>query len=300
MKITEKLYAFAKYLYHNTILNNLVPRRMLVSVFQFYRTKMGLRPHKFLRFEVYLTHHCNLNCAGCFVFSPIAEEKYLDIAYYEKDCKRIHELTNGKIASVRLLGGEPTLHPNLLDFFDITRRYFENAKIQLVTNGTLLCKEDNNFWEACKKKNISIQISKYPININIDEIIEKCKLHNTIIEFTENKTDEMIHLNLDLKGEQNAENSFYHCHLKNNCITLSQGRLYTCTIIPSIKYFNRYFNLELTAKDSDSIDIYKAESIKEILEFLCKPISFCRFCDKKKMNINKWHLSKKDIKEWIK
>jgi organic radical activating enzyme len=278
----------------------LIKRFVRKEILYWVTSKILLRPENFLRFQVLLTHHCNLNCAGCSVFSPIAEEKFLDTACYEQDCKRLYELTNGKVKYVKLIGGEPLLHPNLLDFFDITRRYFINAKIYLNTNGILLCKQDNDFWENCKKNNINIIISKYPIKLNMDEIFEKCKSYHVVLETTESKTDEMFHLKFDVEGKQNAEEQFYNCWMKNLCTTLSHGRLYTCSSIPTIEHFNRYFNLQLMAKDSDSIDIYKAENIKEILKFLCRPVSFCRYCDIKGMSYrHKWHISKKDINEWI-
>ena len=47
------------------------------------------------RVEVYLVDHCNLKCAGCGVFSPLAEDKYLDISMYQRDCQRLSELTGG-------------------------------------------------------------------------------------------------------------------------------------------------------------------------------------------------------------
>lgn len=262
-------------------------------------SKIRMRTRKILRFEVYLLYHCNLNCAGCAVFSPIAKEEYLDAVCYEQDCKRLSELTGGKAECIRLMGGEPTLHPNISIFCDITRRYFKNAEIQLVTNGILLNKQADNFWEICGKNNIKVQISRYPIKINMDSILEKGKTNNVTIEVTESKADEMFHLKLDTVGEQNAADSFKNCWIKNSCITLSKGRLYTCSIIPAADHFNRYFNKELKIEENDGIDIYKTKTIEEIFKFLNKPIGFCRYCDMKGMSYGHgWQISKKEIEEW--
>jgi MoaA/NifB/PqqE/SkfB family radical SAM enzyme len=258
-----------------------------------------MRTRKTLRFEVYLLYHCNLNCAGCAVFSPIAKEEYLDTACYEQDCKRLSELTDGKAECIRLMGGEPTLHPNMSVFFNITRRYFKTAEIQLVTNGISLNKQDDNFWETCGKNNIKIQISKYPIKIDMDGISEKGKSKNVAIEITESKADEMFHLKLDIEGKQDSVDSFNNCWVKNSCITLSKGRLYTCSIIPAVEHFNSYFSKELTVKGNDGIDIYKTNTIKEIFEFLTKPIGFCHYCNMKGMIYGqKWHISQKEMEEW--
>jgi len=277
------------------IIKRLIRKEILYWVLS--KTRMKLR--KSLRFEVYLVYHCNLNCAGCAVFSPLAKEKYLDMDSYEQDCKRLSELTNGEVECIRLLGGEPTLHPNLLDFCNITRKYFKQAKIQLVTNGILLPKAEDNFWETCKKNNIIIQISRYPLKINMDGIIEKSRRYKVSTEITESKENEMFHLALDTEGKHSAKDSFYNCWVKNSCITLSHGKLYTCSLIPAVEHFNRYFNKNLTIKEEDGIDINKTKSIKEILRFLTRPVSFCRYCDIKRMSYgHKWEISKKNIEEW--
>jgi len=261
--------------------------------------KIRMRTRKNLRFTVYLTYHCNLNCARCSVFSPVAKEEYLDSVCYEQDCKRLSELTKGKAKRIWLVGGEPTLHPNLLAFFDITRQHFKDAVIQLITNGILLSKQNDGFWEMCAQKNIVIQISQYPIKIDMDKILEKAKSYNVAIELTEIKSDEMFQLKLDTEGKQNAVNSFNNCWIKNSCITLSHGKLYTCSTIPAAVHFSHFFNKELSFTENDGIDIYKTRTIREILKFLSKPVGFCRYCNVKSMSYgHKWHISKKDIEEW--
>ena len=47
-------------------------------------------------FNVNLVDHCNLNCKYCDHFSPVAEEKYVDIKELERDFKRINSLVNVK------------------------------------------------------------------------------------------------------------------------------------------------------------------------------------------------------------
>lgn len=125
--------------------------------FKIYGCKM---PWSLLKFEVHLTDKCNLNCKGCMHFSCLCEEtNLLDIHIYENDCKRISELTKGKIDNILLLGGEPLLHPNVKDFLIITRKYFPEISIpnrigiiDLVTNGILLHKQSDDFWETLPRQ----------------------------------------------------------------------------------------------------------------------------------------------------
>ena len=129
--------------------------------------------------EVHIAEHCNLNCQCCNHYSPLAKEEFLDINIFEKDLNRLSQLTNGNISYLKLLGGEPLLCPNLIDYFQTARKYFPNSNIVLMTNAILLNKCDDNFYEALRKYDIEICLTKYPLKIDFKAIEKKFK--NTII-----------------------------------------------------------------------------------------------------------------------
>ena len=105
-------------------------------------------------FNVNLVEHCNLNCKYCDHFAPLAEEKYTDIKSLEKDLKRMSSLLN--INSVGLMGGEPLLHPNLVEILKMSRAVLKNTKLTIFTNGILLPKMDDLFWQTCFENKISM------------------------------------------------------------------------------------------------------------------------------------------------
>jgi MoaA/NifB/PqqE/SkfB family radical SAM enzyme len=282
------------------IIKKFIPYSILILYRQ--RQKLNkLKRRKILSFEVHIADHCNLNCKGCDHFSPIADEKYLDIDIFNRDCKRIATLTKNKVHLIKLLGGEPLLHPQLIDFLDITRKYFPNSHIIILTNGILLLKQSNEFWETCKKNNISIHISKYPIKIDHRAIELLAKTHDIVLEYAGGQVKEMWRIPFDINGTQDIKFNVKECFRFNKCIFLQDGKLYTCPMIPCIKHFNKYFNQNLEVTEDDYIDIYKARSIDEILTFLCKPVPFCRYCNFKEAVTGgiTWSISKKDISEWV-
>ena len=60
-----------------------------------------------------------------------------------------------------------------------------------------------------------------------------------------------------------------------------------------------HFNNDLHIEESDYIGIYKVENMEEVLNFLCKPMPFCRYCYMSGVTFrNKWNISKRDIEEW--
>ena len=105
-------------------------------------------------------------------------------------------------------------------------------------------------------------------------------------------------LPLDLEGRQQPEKNFYKCYLANSCHTLKNGKMYTCSTVPHVQHFINHFKCDLHICENDGIDIYKVKSKEEILDFLAKPIPFCRYCNIDKRQTRKWETSDKKIEEW--
>ena len=251
---------------------------------------------------VHLTEHCNLNCQMCDNFSPIAKEEFADLETLKKDFLRFKELVGNNVNNIILTGGEAALHPQLLDVLVMTRTIFTYVNIVLQSNGILLPGMDSSFWQTCKDNNIKLQITEYPIKINKEKIESLAKEYNVQCDFwgswdEDGKTS--YHIPLDLEGKQDSRTNFVNCFHANQCIYLQNGRIYTCSTAACIRHFNKFFDKNLPDIPENSISIYEAGSMKEILEFLAKPIPLCKYCyvSKREFGIP-WAVSKKDISEW--
>jgi len=281
------------------ILKKVIPEWIL-QFRRIYRANKRLKRKNLLHFEVHLVDHCNLNCKNCSHFSPLVKEKYLDVATFQRDCQRIFELSGGNVKRIRFMGGEPLLHSNLIDFLTIGRKYFPKANLEIWTNGILLPKQTREFWEICGTKNIQINISQYPIKINRNQINDLAKQHNVKFVYPDNKTEFLwTEMKLDKNGRQNIERNFKFCGMSNECIHLCDGKLYTCPIIAYVKHLNNSFDENFKVSEHDYVDIYKAKSMDEILDFLCKPIPFCKYCNIEDAHITEWGISQKKRDEWI-
>lgn len=260
-------------------------------------------PRSDISFEVALAEHCNLRCAGCDHFSPIAEPEFADIKEFERDFSRLSELFNGQAQEIHLLGGEPLLNPDIVLFLQVARKSFPQAIIDITTNGLLLKQMSEEFWTVCRDNKIVIRPTKYPVNLDYDALETLAAEHNVEYQYFGNTNTTIKTLNkypLDINGLQDARRSFRLCHRANNCIYLQHGRLYTCTVAPTIRHLNKKFGLNLIERSEDSIDIYSAKSAREILEFLAKPIPFCRYCMPEKVqNGLVWRQSEGKLSEWV-
>ena len=255
------------------------------------KTKLG--------FEVSVCDHCNLNCVCCEHFSPVADETYLDIVQYEKDCARLSDLTGGEISWLHLMGGEPLLHPRLIEIFEISRKYFRVGNIELVSNGILLLKQPDSFWESCRKNDITVAVTQYPIKLDNKAIEKKAAEAGVKFRyyFIGHKT--MHKKPLDINGGQSIKENLALCHKFNTCVQLLDGKLYTCIEMAYIKHFNKYFSKNLTVDETDIIDIYKIKTKEEMFERLATPVAFCKYCNIKGTDFGiEWKVSTKQMSEW--
>ena len=245
--------------------------------------------------ETHIVDHCNLNCRGCSHFSPLAKPYFKDFNEYEKEIQQLAKITNNNISRIRIMGGEPLLHPAVMDFCKITRDNFINSNIVLVSNGILLHKLTDEQITEFNNLNIELCVSQYGINIDMDKFYQFNRhcFHNKNL---------MYNIGLDLNGSQDINTSYYRCdHVKQGCNFLKDGRIYQCAIAAQIDYFNDYFDKHIEYNIDDiSIDIYN-HSLKEIEQFLTKPHDFCKYCDinKRDNSLQPFATTKGDINEWI-
>jgi len=278
-------------------------RRSLIPLWKVLTKKNTQCKRKIPILHIHLTDHCNLNCKGCDNFSPLSPKVFADLATFERDCTRMAELALNKLKEIQLLGGEPLLHSQIIDFMRIARYCFPDTPVKIVTNGLLLTKQEKTFWEACIAYNIEIVVTKYPIKVNHEAIAQQVRKQGVRFSFygsTDKVPKTMQCMPLDLSGSQNPRDSFLRCNRANRCISLDNSKLYTCSLIPYVKYFAEHFNLPLACSPQDYIDIYKARNIEEIMAFLATPMPFCRYCNPKAMiwDIG-YGISQQDIHEWI-
>lgn len=254
-------------------------------------------------FVLNILDHCNLRCKGCDHFAAIAEERFVSPDDIKKDLCRMSEILKGDVARIGVMGGEPLLHPQLKEILINTRLFFPGTIIHLVTNGILLLKQDEEFWRICHNHKIVIVNTKYPVNLDYEAMKQTSAAHDVMFEHY-NQTGEITKTSykipLDIKGSQNPGKSFSGCFHANNLPLLMEGKLYSCTIAPNVRHFNKRFGTHMELEEGDYLDIHRVRKASELLRFLSRPKPFCRYCDVGKRSYGlEWQRSKQDISEWI-
>ena len=86
--------------------------------------------------EIHVAHSCNLACESCAHYSNHGHKGIVDLAAAER--WMTPWVGRLKPAHFSLVGGEPTIHPDLAGFVRLARRMWPATPIRLVTNGFFL------------------------------------------------------------------------------------------------------------------------------------------------------------------
>lgn len=260
------------------------------------KRRAGLNPHLH-RLVVHVTDHCNLNCTGCSHFSNISKPSYVDPDEFRADIERLSTIFSG-ITEIYLLGGEPLLHPRLTEFLASARSAFPTSRINLLTNGVLVTRMGDEFWQAIRDKHIWLMCNQYPIKLPREQIEELVEQRGVDFEWMEPMT-EFFKLPIDLTGSSDPEHAFHGCGPLNNCVTLRDHRLYPCAYVAYSDILREKFELAaLQTDEADSIAIDGTHSPWEIFDFLCRPVPWCRYCDVDHVTTFEWGHSGGKLSEW--
>ena len=117
-----------------------------------------------LTIEYHLVDSCNLKCAGCSHYSSLLDKlTYPTLEEIIADLTLLKNKIGDNLTTLRLLGGEPLLHPQICECLTAIRNIFPISHIVIVTNGILLKKMSEEFYNICRSSHIEIDITDYKI-----------------------------------------------------------------------------------------------------------------------------------------
>ncbi|PRP93308.1 molybdenum cofactor biosynthesis protein A [Enhygromyxa salina] len=107
------------------------------------------------RVYVATTNHCNRACPWCSTCSSPRGQTWLSLADY------LACFPGAGLFEVQLEGGEPTLHPQLLEFVDLARAEPRCVRVVIVTNGVVVPRapEQLRGWLARLGAPLTIKLS---------------------------------------------------------------------------------------------------------------------------------------------
>lgn len=231
--------------------------------------------------EFNLTEHCNLKCTHCDQASPLLPPKFAELESFTRDMEALSTVLEA--GELKLAGGEPLQHPQILDFFRVAKELKIANRLILITNGVLLHKAPDELWDLID----GLWISIYPgvkFRFDWDWIQQKADEHQIWIwrketpEFSERLLVE------EIQSDELVKMVFQNCELAHleSCHTIHEGRYFMCA--PSVYTEPRLAlrGIEIDSRGPDSVALHDNPNLYEELDALIRrqdePLEACRFC----------------------
>lgn len=181
-----------------------------------------------MNLEVIVTDHCNITCRQCNHISPIMRKWNADVDLVETTLNRLSKVYH--CDRLRLLGGEPLLHPRFVELVRIAKRSAIGEVVQLTTNGMLLDQLSDEGWDTLDE----IELSLYELSGRSPEWIaaiqDKGKVHGTIVNVARYPNFRMTFTARPAENPALVEDVWQACKMANvwGCHALRGNRIYRC------------------------------------------------------------------------
>lgn len=262
------------------------------------RRALGRRRPVLFHLDVHLTDHCNLNCRGCEHYSSISDPAFADVRSTAHDLERLAVLFDN-IEQMYLLGGEPLLHPQVEAFVAESRRIFPHTRLYVMTNGLLVNRMPDTFWETMKTHRATLLCDSYPIGIDRERIDGLGRMHGVTVEWMKPAV-EFFKIPLDPAAGCDPAGSFDRCRGLSNCAIVRDGRMYPCAHVAYADIPSKRFDLpQILPTEADSIPIHGEVSGDEIIDFLMTAVPWCAHCDFDAFSKYEWSRGTGEPSEWI-
>ena len=230
--------------------------------------------------EINAVDHCNIACMDCNHASPFAGKAIASPSAVLKDLSLLSR--QYKSYALKIVGGEPLLHPDLLSLLRAVRESNICEYISLVTNGTLLMQMKDAIWAELDEVELSIYPGTRPmLETHLPSVQQSAARHRVKLVIS---PYENFRITFSTIGTVDAEligRIYRNCRLANlwGCQSVHQGYFFKCPkciYIPRIldgpvRYDYRKDGLKIT----DSHDF-----LRQLSEYLCsqEPLLACRYC----------------------
>jgi hypothetical protein len=127
------------------------------------------------------------------------------------------------------VGGEPLLHPEIVELARVARRSRIAPRVSLTTNGLLLPRMPDALWEELD----ALTISRYPRPALSDALVAEveAKAGRFGVRLNWKRQDAFVTMSRPTRRDDAAQTSelWARCWLRERCHLVRDGRFYTCT-----------------------------------------------------------------------
>jgi GTP 3',8-cyclase len=185
--------------------------------------------------EAHVVDHCNLTCAQCCSLSPHLPRWQVDAASFEYDLVRLARVVRPRV--FKLVGGEPLLHPSLLDLVRAVRRSGIAPRISITTNGLLLARTSDALWAEIDAMTISVYPKPALDPSEVAAIRARAQQFEVALNWK--RQTHFVVMTAEFRRDDAATTAaiFAECWLRERCHMVREGRFYMCTRPPHLQTY---------------------------------------------------------------
>ncbi len=245
-----------------------------------HREQSDGRAHK-VKLDYHIVGQCNLRCAGCGQNSPFRRKDLTPLSVFEEDVERLAKIM--RVDTLYLLGGEPLLHPEIVEFARVARRAGLAEQVGVWTNGLLLARQPDDFWAEFD----TIAISLYPLDersqkmLDRDLISRKAKEHDTGLFYLLHDEFREALVDYPIEDPQLVSDIYQTCYKAVHCHVVRNGRYYRCPISHSLDAYLQQIGYDTDFATEDGLLLEdRPDMLDRIHDFLKgeKALGACQFC----------------------
>ena len=208
MKMREFLYLF----------------EFIKNIFKYHNKKINTQ-----KLQIWVGQTCTLKCKNCSQLFPYIEPKIYNINDVIEDLK--YSLKYIKPESIHIIGGEPFTNKDIGKLISYICEVNPNKPNKIVSNGTIIPKNEILELLTINKQSMSVTISDYPVVKEKQEQCYKIMQEKNIDVKYVIKDDSWYYMGdnneKEIKGYNVLKRNFKLCWDKT-CITISEGILTLC------------------------------------------------------------------------
>ena len=190
--------------------------------------------------SIHITEQCNLNCKSCLHMIPISNYKdyYWFVDEYIKPQLNLLAKHSSIVDTLVIMGGEPTLHPDIISVLYIAREIFPNIHIKLATNGVNLnIFENGDFIKSLLDNHIIVSLVAYPYSKYAENHYNKLVkiLDNNKVDYNISAIIDQTQHFLVQPFRKEIDNDITkpaHCKAHQYCTMLKDNKLWVFKILP--------------------------------------------------------------------
>jgi organic radical activating enzyme len=216
--------------------------------------------------EINAVWHCNISCKSCSHGSPeMPRDRFADPAKVANDLRTLSAWM--RVEHVRVLGGEPLLHPDIEGLLAAVRTAGITDTVRVLTNGLRLHRQTATFWRAVDELHVSV----YPNTSRLIDTYRELILRRAAQAGTRVIFKFFDHFRVSFRPDDDDDELtqliYATCQIGNRwrCLTVEDGMLYRCPQSVLLAQDSK------AGRTSDGIRINDVQGTSELHAWITRP-----------------------------